>query len=211
MSEPRCKHRHTAATHPGCFKKPEEKKPANWWDGKRIGFLDIEATGLKANFGFMLSWAIKERNGPTKSDVITSDEMMSRVFDKRITKSLLDEILKYDVVVTYYGTGFDIPFIRSRAFKHNIPFIPLGKVSHWDLYYQVRNKLKLSRSSLEVATKFLGIQGKNHVEEGVWLLATYGDTKSLGYVLDHNVRDVVILEKLYERFEGQVKWNKRSV
>ena len=66
---------------------------------------------------------------------------------------------KYDVIFTYYGTRFDIPFIEHVHCIINI--FPLYKQkSHKDLYYVVKSKLKLHRSSLQAATEFFGIAVK---------------------------------------------------
>ena len=54
----------------------------------RIGYLDIEATNLNANFGFMLSWYIK-REGKNEYDysVIKKSEIFNYKFDERLVKA----------------------------------------------------------------------------------------------------------------------------
>jgi uncharacterized protein YprB with RNaseH-like and TPR domain len=73
--------------------------------------------------------------------------------------------------------------------------------SHKDLYYVVRSKLKLHRSSLMAATEFFGIDGKTRIKPEYWQKARWGDKKSLKYVYDHNVADVEILELLHRKLE----------
>ena len=127
------------------------------------------------------------RNGKRKEkieDVLSSDEMN-----------------KYDVIMTYYGTRFDIPFIRTRALYHGTYFPMYKQKSHKDLYYVVRSKLKLHRSSLQAATEFFGIDGKTRIKPEYWQKARWGDKKSLKYVYDHNVADVEILELLHRKLE----------
>lgn len=209
---PRCVHRHSAKSHPHCFVNGVPKK-ALWYEdtGLRIGFLDIETTDFKANRGFMLSWAIKYRGGSTVCDVITREDILSLNFDKRIVKSLVDELKNVDIIVTYYGTGFDIPFARTRAlfWKYNFPVH--GEKYHFDMYYRVAHLLKLTRNSLDAATTFLGIDGKTHFDIAIWNAAAYGDEKALATILDHNIQDVQILEKLFDKLEDFSKWTKRSL
>lgn len=201
----RCKHYHRYIEHPNCFL--EEKKRE-----VKIGYLDIETSSLKADVGIMLTWAIKTRDKDEYlTGRITKEEIFEYKFDKRICQELLAALDRYDVIVTHYGTGFDIPFMRSRCLWWKLPFPTFGYVKHKDTYYMVKRLLKLHRNSLESATQFLGIKGKNHVDLELWRLATYGDQKSLDYVYDHNIRDVAILEKLHKRLEAYDRGIAKSI
>ena len=111
----------------------------------------------------MLSWAIKTRDtSETTSALITKEEIFDGDYDKRIVEMLCEELNNYDTLLTYYGTRFDIPFIRTRAIDNGIRFPFYREVSHKDLYYQVRSKLRLNSNSLKTATEFLGIRGKTN-------------------------------------------------
>jgi len=180
------------------------RKPKRYVTGHEltIGYLDIESTGFSANIDVMLSWCLKGRGiKDVAGACITREELMSDDQDARIVEQLVDEMNKYDVVVTYYGTRFDIPFIRTRALYHNTYFPMYRQKSHKDLYYVVRSKLKLHRSSLMAATEFFGIAGKTRIRPEFWQKARWGDEQSLEYIYKHNVADVVILEKLHRRLE----------
>jgi uncharacterized protein YprB with RNaseH-like and TPR domain len=180
------------------------RKPSRYVTGqeKRIGYLDIETTSLKANVGIMLSWAIKGRDtSGTTSALITKEEIFDGKYDSRIVEMLCEEMNNYDTLMTYYGTRFDVPFIRTRALDHGIRFPFYREVSHKDLYYQVRSKLRLNSNSLKTATEFLGIRGKTKLDPRVWRDATYGDTDALQTVLSHNIADVIILERLHKKIE----------
>ena len=180
------------------------RKPTRYTTGHEmtIGYLDIESTGFSANIDVMLSWCIKGRGDKNVAGAkITREELMSDKQDARIVELLVEEMNKYDLIFTYYGTRFDIPFIRTRALYHKT-FFPLYKQkSHKDLYYVVKSKLKLHRSSLMAATEFFGIAGKTRVKPEMWQKARWGDEKAMKYVYDHNVADVVILEKLHRKLE----------
>lgn len=201
----RCRHGHLYSEHPSCFVK-ETKKPL------KVGYLDIEAGGLKANFDYMLSYCIKTRDKKEFNEgVIDVKEIRKFNFDKELIKKLIRDISKYDVIVTYFGTRYDIPFIRTRALHHNLQFPQFGFIQHKDVYYMVKSKLCLHRNSLDTATNFLGIKGKNHIDGNTWNKAEHGDKKSLQYVLDHNRRDCIILEKLHKKMEVFVKKTTKSI
>jgi len=218
MSNKLCKHRHTAETHPKCFSR-------QWYENPevRVGYLDIEASDLAANKAWMLSWSIQARSLAGKKydtvayDFVKYDEfflapgVVNREYDRNIVNSLLDEMQNYDLLVTYYGTGFDIPFIRTRAMILGITGYPKPKrIAHLDLYYHVRSKMSLDRNSLAQATKCLEIDGKTHLDFIYWKLAAMGDEKCMETLLDHNVKDVAILEGLHKELEPYVTFKKNS-
>jgi uncharacterized protein YprB with RNaseH-like and TPR domain len=170
---------------------------------RTIGFLDIETSDFKADIGYMLSWCIKgldTKKDNIQYDVIKQKEVLNGSFDKRITSSLLEEMEKYDVLVTYYGTGFDIPFVRTRAVinGHEFP-LDYGSNVHFDVYYVIRNKFKIRRNSLKIACEqLLGKTNKTDVNINVWKRARLGHQESLDYVLEHNKYDVIDTEALYK-------------
>jgi uncharacterized protein YprB with RNaseH-like and TPR domain len=170
-------------------------------DGK-IGFFDIETTGLNADFAWMYSWAIKTLGeDETYYAVVTQDEIREGILDQRIIEELVETLKKYKRIYTYYGSRFDVPFARTRALFHNLDFVPYGLVEHRDLYYLVRRILKLHRRRLENVCDILGVTGKTHLEPRIWVMANTGDEESLEYILDHNIKDVLILERVYKRLQ----------
>lgn len=221
----RCIHRHTIDEHPACFAKglvKEEKtlieaitkapEKIPWYkeEGFRIGYLDIETDGLKADWSTMLSWCLKEKDGETTYDVITKRELFDYSLDKRIVASLMQELMKYKIIVGYYTTVFDIPFIRTKALRHNIDFPEYGQIFHWDIYYTVKSKLNLSRKSLENVCDYLNLGEKYSPSKELWRRAKYGDPKALEEIVQHNIVDVELLEKLHNKLEPFAKWMKKS-
>lgn len=208
----RCSHRHTSQTHPQCFQDGKLIDDAQWWRHIKTGYIDIESTGFKGDFNFMLSWSIYDpKNNHTYYDYITQKDLLTGTFDKRILKSLLNKLSEYDCIVTYYGTKFDVKMIRTRAFSNGLQFPNFGQIKHIDLYYTVKSKLLLSRNSLDSACRLFGIEGKNHLNLNIWIRASIGHKKSIDYVVDHNKRDVKILYELHEKLASQAKFTKRSI
>lgn len=186
----------------------------HWWkqEGLVVGFLDIETTNLKANAGPMLSWAMKVRGEKEpRQDVITRAELLDKSYDRRIVQSCIDNIREMDAIVTYFGSRFDVPFLRTRAIGMGLDFPKFGEVFHWDLFYQARSKLLTHRKSLDAITAFMGIEGKTHLDMEIWFDARFGDQDALDYVVEHNLQDVLILEKAFDKLEPYAKWSRTSI
>lgn len=213
-----CEHSHTIEDHPKCFSEGKvidrrKDKTLPWYneDGMRIGYLDIESDGLKADFSTMLTWCVKEKGGSVAFDKVTKKELFDGKSDKRIVESLVYEMRKYKIIIGYFSTGFDIPFVRTKALHYGLDFPSYGELYHWDLYYTVKSKLNLSRKSLDNACDYLGIKGKTPIDKDVWRKAKYGDPSALEEVLQHNVGDVNITELLHDKISFTRKWIKSSI
>lgn len=201
----RCKHHHLYAEHPQCY--IDECK-----NNLRIGFLDIESSNLKADFGIMLSYCIKEAGTKTiYGRAINKNELDKGILDKDIVRECIKDIGKFNLIVTYYGTKFDLPFIRSRAMYWNMDFPVYGSHNHKDVYYMVKSRLCIHRNRLEDAARLLGITGKNHIDGYYWITALTGNAKALGYILDHNKRDVLVLESVYNKMKAYAKNTSKSI
>ncbi len=179
---------------------------------EKIGFLDIESTNLTASYGIMMSYCIKELNGPLIENRITTKEMRSKIKDKRLVADLCEDILKFDRIATYYGTGFDIKFSRARALFWDLDFPLYKSVKHTDVYYIVKNKIKLHNHRLGTVCDFFNIPAKQHrLDPMVWADAMVGENDALEYVLQHNREDVICLETLYKKLNGHFMINRRSI
>ncbi|GAF77166.1 unnamed protein product, partial [marine sediment metagenome] len=147
----RCKHHHLYFEHPRCYIN-ETNKPL------KIGYFDIETGGLKANTDLMLCYSIKTMD---KDEIlhcsIRKKDIHTEIFDRNLIKQLIKDLLEYDVIMTYYGTGFDLPFARTRALSWGLKFPPFGVVKHKDVYYMARAKLCLTSKSLDTVCELLEI------------------------------------------------------
>ena len=193
LSRWRCKHGETGLSHYNCY---ITENP----DLERVCFLDLECSNLSADFGIILSYAIADEKSDTiYSRIITKRELQT-CLDKKIVENCLKDLKNFDRVVTYYGSNFDIPFLRTRAVALGIPFFEFGELIHNDLYYTIRNRFKLSRNRLDNACmSLLGNTEKTRITAEYWIKALMGDPQSLAYILDHNIKDVQELKRLYQK------------
>jgi len=191
-----CKHRMPYQQHPTCFQKEILDKGRDL----KIGILDLEFQNFKANYGILLTYFIKYYHQDKYcSGKITQKEVRGKFLDKKLVEKLTKDLENFDILITYYGTKCDMPYMRTRALRWKITFPQYGTIKHIDMYYLVKSKLSLNRNSLENVCFLLGIKGKNHVFGETWIKAVTGNEKCINYIYKHNKKDVDILEKLYDR------------
>lgn len=198
MSKRRCKHGRSYVEHYRCYQAdhPETAETTP----ERIGFLDIECSNLKSDFGIVLTWCIKDSaTGRIFEDYLRPSDVKRGVEDARIVRSLIECMKRFHLIVSFYGSRFDVPFIRGRSFAHRIPFPPYGSIKHKDLYFLIRSKFStLSSRGLENSTRqLLGKTSKTRLDAKFWRDGLRGDPKAIRYILDHNRADVIDTERLY--------------
>jgi hypothetical protein len=202
----RCIHRHTGLEHPVCYARAQPK---------RIGYLDIEASNLDADFGFILSWCIKEADkNKYYGYVLTKQDYETTQRDRNAIKALIPTLAQFDVIVTYYGHDwqFDMPFIRARALKYGFQFIPYKGLIHLDLYRYAKSKFKLHSGRLDTAAEFFGLAEKTKIKSDHWRNATMKHSReALRYIWRHNKIDCLILEQLHKILEPYIPQTKRSI
>ena len=159
-------------------------------------FWDIEAGGLKAPFDQVFCSAFK----PYGEKPYIIQRSASDSSDAELCLAIVDELAKYDIVVTYYGLGYDKPFVSSRLLKHG--YRPLPRQLHIDCY-RLAKKIFVhalhSRRLISIC-ELLGIGEKNRVEPDIWEKIKYTRSekdvkKLLADVVDHCRKDVISLEK----------------
>lgn len=118
-------------------------------------------------------------------------------------ESFRDAITHYSMIVTFYGTGFDLPMLK-KAF----PGLIFDQV-HWDLCFGLRTVGY--RGGLKKIEMELGIhRGEDTAgldgQDAIWLWRRYlrGDDAALATLIAYNREDVVNLERLAEIAFGKL-------
>lgn len=165
----------------------------------KIVSTDIEASNLTADFGIVLCCGFKEV-GRGKPEVpciydYTGKDLLVR--ERKLLDDMQKRMIEADVWLTHYGKGYDIPFINSRLLYHRLPVVP-PNFPHIDTWKVSRYNLKLRNNRLNTISEFFKTQDeKNKIKPEQWLFALSGDRKSMGYIVEHCRRDVVVLEEVY--------------
>ena len=191
---------------------------------KTVGFLDIETqgSGFSANKAHLVSWVLEKLDlesgkKTTFYDIIDKSEIKKayramlnkpklrtiRPFDGRILKTLIPMMKECDLIVTHYGTWFDIPMIRTRAKMQGIPFLKHSdKIRFADTWRFAKNGLKLDRNTLDLTSRTMNVpQSKTRVDYFWWSMCMLGNKKALKYVIHHNELDVIITRKTWLKTE----------
>ena len=195
----KCGHGHNFLEHPNCI---EIEKPNMCPVFEKIGFLDIEASNLKADFGIVFSYCIKEENGKILERIVSTKELNRGIYDKALIGQLCSDIRTFDRIVVYFGTDnrFDLPFLRTRAVFWEADFPIFKEIKVLDLYPVIKRKFQLHRNRLETACDFFGIPSKAHrLKPDIWFKAMTGQKDALNWILKHNREDVQSLEALYHK------------
>ena len=112
-----CRHRHSYIDHPNCFLTENNI-------AERVGFFDIETTGLFGNWDYIISFALKIGDKVYGRSLTPVEVIDYATLDKNLIEEFSELIRKLDRIVVYWGKDrrHDLPFIRTRALKWNIYF-----------------------------------------------------------------------------------------
>lgn len=194
------------------------KKYAHY-DIYKIGYFDIEATNLDANFGFILSYSILVRDTQTgkttlrtavikKADIDEAISKRETTFDKRILMQWLGDIEDLDMLVGHYFNGwnkFDMPFVRTRLAECGLHhLLPRHKAKRFaDTWKMAHMLYKISSYRLDAIGDIFGLKGiKTRIDGDIWQLARFGDKRALKYIVDHNKKDVLLTYKIHKQLEA---------
>jgi len=209
LGENYCRHSHTYLSHYPCFlsEKPDTSPLI-----EKIGIFDIETTGLPANWSIMAAWCMLDHEtGEITSDTITRGEMRNRT-DRRLIKSACKEIKKYDRVIGWYSSRFDIPYVRTKALYHDIPFPAYKDLYHTDLLYAARQKFRLSSNRLEAVCQYFEIPAKGHkMTPKLNNELQAGKQEAINDVLEHCKEDVWSTNEVFKMLLKHMMITKRSI
>lgn len=123
------------------------------------------------------------------------EEMFQAVHD------LLDEA---DVVMHYNGDKFDLPRLNTELLlAGRTPPSPYKSI---DLYKVMRSNFAFPSNKLAYISERLGLAGKiKHDGHDLWVRCLAGDPKAWAKMKRYNVRDVRLLEELYEKVRPWIK------
>ncbi len=179
--------------------RAEQRNDRNKWllQNKTFCMFDIETTNLDADVGWMLCASFMPIGGKAYTIRARGPDDVS-VLD-RIRK----ELYKYDYICTWYGTGFDMPFLATRLLLNGKD--PIGLVKHIDLYYVARFKFKFFNNRLDnVADGLFGGESvKTKLRGSVWFAARSHRRavreKAIDYIVEHCEKDVEETGALFEK------------
>ena len=164
----------------------------------RTCILDIESTALDADVGIFVGGGLMELNGKFKWFYSETPRREARVLDE-----FLEEIAGYEVMFTWNGRIFDLPFIAARSIKHGLRVERLYTPLHIDLAEFVKSNLRLVRSDLYHVAKFLNIKKDLKVEgldiPALYVKAVKGDKRASSAIKRHCRDDLEVTRNILKR------------
>lgn len=158
----------------------------------RIGFFDIETTGLSPDRCKLILAGLAYYEGDTLvAKQIFADDPSE---EPEVITAVLNELKNFDMVVTYNGKRFDMPFLLKRAHRNKI-HMNEALPYNLDLYPAVRSfsplRAMLPDLKQKTVESFIGLWETRTDEisgaESVELYYYYAGTK------DEKIRDVILL------------------
>lgn len=134
------------------------------------------------------------------------------VFDRQekdLLVALIDELKKYDLLIGHNINNFDLGFLRTRAYRHNVPF-PLNPITYDTMpaFRRVRMRTILNAvgkptASLAMIADFLGVkQEKTSIFPVEWWQAIWGSEtermEAMNNIIDHCAKDVRMNAEVYQ-------------
>jgi len=153
---------------------------------QNIGLNQIKAPGHVA------SWSAKFFD----TDRVYFDSVERSTYAE-MHQALHDLMSEADVVVTYNGKKFDVPWVQTGFVTQGLP---PPHFQHIDLLNVVRRQFKFPSYKLEYVVKALGI-GEKKANEGfeLWKRCMAGDKAAWAEMEEYNIHDTTLLEGLYYR------------
>jgi len=178
-----------------------ESKPLSLKD---ILFIDTETTGLSGGTGtmaFLVGLGYFTENGFTTEQYFLDDPS-----DEMGLMIKLNSVLsKFEVLVTYNGSSFDLPLLRTRFLINRVES-PLHNKKHLDLLHLSRKLWKLRLPTLklrDVETEILSFIREEDEVPGWMVPQIYfdfirnRDARPLKGVFYHNCMDVLSLAVIF--------------
>lgn len=217
----RCKHRHSALSHPNCYIRFLQEGTKSAPRLPKILVFDIETAPLKAfvfqkaiwkaNVGndqvisewFMLAWSAKWLfDEETISERLTGKEAKNED-DYRLVEKLHRLFNEADIIIAHNGDSFDIPNMNTRFIVHDLK--PTKPYQTIDTMLVAKRQFGFTHNSLNALGKLFGFEPKVDVDFELWKRSVDGDEAALKEMAIYNVEDVRLLEQVYLKLRPWIK------
>lgn len=166
--------------------------------GLSIVILDLETSSLEADAGIIVGAGLISESG--KSEYMQARKTSE---EKPLLVKLVQRLESFDVIVTWNGRGFDIPFLTSRLLKHRMDPRPVLRKTQLDLNDVVKSRLRLTFTYLDHVCDFFEIKrdkGPMGLEvPHLFVKALEGDEDALKTIRAHCMDDLRVTREVFLR------------
>lgn len=118
--------------------------------------------------------------------------------DQVVVKALRDAIAEADIILGHNSDKFDVKKLNTRVLQYGME--PMPPVKSIDTLKVAKKYFKFTSNRLDYIAQYLGVGAKMTTSKGLWLRVLKGDVDAVQEMLDYNVVDVEITEKVYMKF-----------
>jgi uncharacterized protein YprB with RNaseH-like and TPR domain len=165
-------------------------------------YLDIETTGKWADEGRIVAIGIWKERPQVRICVAPWEE-------RRALEWLAQHLRDVTLIVTWFGSGFDLPFLKTRAALLKVNLQILDQIPSLDLCEWCRKNLLLSKYSLEAVAEFFGMKRRVPFEgsdvSALSKLASSGDRRAANRIAQHCQEDLYLLREVHRRLSNTLK------
>jgi uncharacterized protein len=180
----------------------------------KIAILDIESTSLEGDAGVLIGAGLISDAG--RSEYLEARKTSE---ERSLLLKLGKRLESFDVIVTWNGRSFDLPFLTTRLMKHELDPRPILRKSHIDLADVVKSRLRLTFTYLDHVCDFFQIDRKKGPMgmdvPHLYVQALEGDRKALTAIREHCLDDLQatrqVFLKLKPLLEQQLEYAEREV
>jgi uncharacterized protein YprB with RNaseH-like and TPR domain len=172
----------------------------------RTLFLDLETMGLHNAPLFLIGLLRMDAEG-----ALSCHQLLARTEEEEanVVEAFCDMLRETRLVVTFNGSGFDLPMLRARAAAHGIPLPRIA--THLDVLLEARNRYRrhLPNCKLQTLERFVCGRARTDDIPGAEIPAAYrefvrtGDASRLADILHHNLLDLATTAELLARLWGE--------
>jgi len=169
----------------------------------KVAYLDIETTSKKADDGIIITIGVLVGDEPELVFAANLEE------ERNALQWLKEKLKDCELIITWYGSGFDIPFIITRALAQKIEFNELFEIPMLDLCEWSKAHLLVSSHSLQSVARFLGVwKAGNFAGPDVhtlYKLFIHGNQEAKRLIIQHCREDIVLLKRVHEKLKPLVE------
>lgn len=170
---------------------------------------DLETSSLDGDWGSILcaSFCPIQSDGSLGKVKTLTRKVRAKdpMDDGSLAKQIRVELLKYNVIVSWNGKLFDVPFLNARLLKANAE--DYNPQMHLDMmWYATGSSARLASRRLDSVAQFFKTEHQKYdVNHDTIQRARFGDEKALKEVIIHCEADVKILSEVYWRLISRVR------
>lgn len=174
-------------------------------------FFDIETTSLKADEGILVAAGFILPSGETKVLFAENPKEEKELIEK--TFKIFEENKNDEVIIWY--SGFDIPFLVSRAIKYRINASLIYELKIVDICKLIKENLKFRSNKLDEVSKFFGVEKDLKITgkdvQRLYINFLSGEKKAKDEIIAHCIDDLKAMKEIFEKVKNYVlKWKNKN-